>query len=389
MNYQRRHDTIAIIGSHPRTRAEFDFSRDDCDVWVFNEAVKTETNKAFAPADRVSGVFQMHEEAIWKNPHNRNDNNHYKWLQETSIPVFMQDEYKDVPASIKYPLDEIARNLWAQYFTSSVSYALALAIYLEYERIEIYGVEMETNTEYQYQRDCVTYWIGYARGRGIEVKEFSKLFDAPLYGYEGEVTLSYEDITKRIEELTPECDRLKKLYEGQHEKVSKAIDTVVTTGLVSDGKVFSTEFIELLKMGQEFGHVDGARQENERYKKKADAMKEIAGEFLFSRQEFEGSTMAHAKGMTDCANISATSAGTFEALFNNMIKCQAKKTRIKHMTRAAPHMEAYVRESVKASMYAGALEENKTYINKLDKLIRAAGGARSEEVLLQKAGRNV
>ena len=115
-------DTIAIIGSHPRTRAEFDFNRGDCDIWVFNEAI---SNGTFTRAD---AVFQMHEEAIWRNPKNRNDAGHAEWLKtQNDVTVYMQDYYPDVPCSERFPLDEIAERFKIRYFTSSVAYAIALA----------------------------------------------------------------------------------------------------------------------------------------------------------------------------------------------------------------------------------------------------------------------
>jgi len=140
MNYKRRHDTIAIVGSHPKRRDEFDFTRDDCDIWVFNEAVKTETNSGFAPAEKVSAVFQLHKPVIWKNPNNRNDRNHFQWLQSTNIPVFMLEKYEEVPASVPYPLDEIREKITDKMLTSSIAEAMALAAFLGYKRVEIYGV---------------------------------------------------------------------------------------------------------------------------------------------------------------------------------------------------------------------------------------------------------
>ena len=35
--------------------------------------------------------------------------------------------------------------------------------------IDVYGVDMRHETEYATQRPCMEYWVGYARGKGIEV----------------------------------------------------------------------------------------------------------------------------------------------------------------------------------------------------------------------------
>ena len=206
-------DTVAIIGSHPRTRGNFDFNRTDADVWVFNEALKSPWCK------RADAVFQMHDPIIWRSSTNRNDPNHYNWLKNTTVPVYMQEKYEDVPASIKFPLNELIADLFGDYkpipyITSSVAYALALAVYLKYKKIEVYGVEMETNTEYGHQRIGVAFWVGIAIGRGIEIDFHSdSILNAPLYGYDGSSRIDKEKFERRLDELKAIADKFKVQYE--------------------------------------------------------------------------------------------------------------------------------------------------------------------------------
>ena len=160
--------TVAIIGSHPLSRGDFDFNRTDCEIWVFNEALASDWCK------RATAVFQMHTPTIWKNPLNRNDPGHAAWLMSGDTPIiYMQEKYQEVPKAVKYPLDEVIQLLqpfnYKKYLTSSVSQAIALTIVQGFEKIELYGIGMETETEYFYQRDCVAFWTGYAVGRGIVV----------------------------------------------------------------------------------------------------------------------------------------------------------------------------------------------------------------------------
>jgi hypothetical protein len=125
---------LVIMGSHPRTRGDFDWSRDDCDILVFNEAMKQ------AWVKRADYVMQMHLPVIFRNPGNRNDANHYEWLKSGNTPIiWMQEEYEDVPRSKKYPIDEVCK-LGRKYLTSSAAYAIALGIQQGYDKIEIYGV---------------------------------------------------------------------------------------------------------------------------------------------------------------------------------------------------------------------------------------------------------
>ena len=63
---------------------------------------------------------------------------------------------------------------------------LALAIYEEFERMEIYGFELGDESEYIHQKACVEYWLGQAGARGIDLyfPENCQLLDAPLYAYD-------------------------------------------------------------------------------------------------------------------------------------------------------------------------------------------------------------
>ena len=88
-----------------------------------------------------------------------------------------------------YPIDDIIRFFGTDYFSNTVDYALALAIYRNFAEIGLYGVNMSNNTEYAYQKPGVEFWIGQAMGRGIKVTNHSpistilKTRDGLLYGY--------------------------------------------------------------------------------------------------------------------------------------------------------------------------------------------------------------
>jgi hypothetical protein len=381
-------NTVAIIGSHPRTRGEFDFSRTDADIWLFNEAISNSANEW---AKRADAIFQMHEEAIWRNPANRNDPKHYKWLStQTAVTVYMQESYPDVPASVCYPLDEIAARFQIKYFTSSVAYALALACYLGYKRIELYGVEMETNTEYQYQRDGVTLWIGVALGEGIEVDAHISMFDQPLYGYEGEVVFKYEQFMERIAELEPQIEKAGMEYQASLVNIGQALKAFIASGSVENEAALFGAVGKQREMSQRLGHLDGAKQENERYKRKADVMRDNAeGEFLFSRQEFESA----AKNLQDeakKADIEFVSAGTTLDHIHRNLKQAARgsKKRERLVLLYEQNLKAYFGLANKVAVYGGAASENFRIMNWLDKHIRAAGGAKSEQALLEMMATN-
>lgn len=69
-----------------------------------------------------------------------------------------------------------------EFFTSTATWAIALAILLKKPKIELLGIDMQED-EYLYQHGGFAYWTGVAAGRGIEldINCADNLFDKPLY----------------------------------------------------------------------------------------------------------------------------------------------------------------------------------------------------------------
>jgi len=397
--------TVAIIGSHPTTRKEFDWSRDDCDIWVFNEAI---SNKTF---ERADAVFQIHEEAIWRNPANRNDKDHAKWLKEQEqVKVYMQEHYKDVPMSEEFPLDDLCMSMLSnvtmfvggeqrefKYFSNSVDYALAMAGYVHkkygnYNKVELYGVEMETNTEYQYQRTGVAYWLGYLSCIGLNVEIHASIFDFPLYGYQGEVVMPYERFDERITFLRPMAEKLAKNYQAAVMTFNKALDAFAVNAGVKEEEALFKAAETVRNIGRELGELDGAIQENQRYKEKAGTMKkETGGEFLFSRQEFESA----AKMLGNKIKREETAfimLGTTLQHMHDGIKRAAKGSpkRKKAVDLYSQQSKQYLHQNNVVAVLTGAAKENWEFMGWMDKHIKAAGGSKSEAALLEmKANANV
>jgi len=409
-------DTLAIVGSYTPTRKEFDFNRTDCDIWVFNEAVCVDW------CTRADAVFQMHEKVIWSNPANRNDPNHVLWLKNISAPcnichgsgklqdksdcprcdrgvykppanrldttVYMLEQTDEIPNSKKYPLEGILEMAKDQnhFLTSSVPQAMALAAYLGiYKRVELYGIGMTTNTEYQYQREGVAHWYGYLKGMGIDVVFIGNVFEAPIYGYEGNVVIPYEKFGERIAELTPQIEQLTNEYVTARVEVEKAVSQLERDGSKENQDNVLKRAQALIDIGEKLGDLDGAKQENERYRNRADVMrKETGGEFIFSRQEFEGSAhgLKGKQAIADTEFVSvATTLGHIERNALQAAKGSPKRAKLFQLYRET--MESYFRHQNRAVLFKGAMQENYRYMAYLDKHIRAAGGAKSEAVMLE------
>ena len=153
------------------------------DVWAFNLG---------ATRYPVTAAFQMHQPPY---VHPDEIENHNKWLKSLTIPVYMRERHEEFPTSVAYPFEDAfkltssivqgtGKTSPIKYFTSSVAYAIALAILQERSEIYIYGIELEDRTEYACQRECYLFWVGFAGGRGISLSIYcgNKIFKKPLYG---------------------------------------------------------------------------------------------------------------------------------------------------------------------------------------------------------------
>jgi len=95
-------------------------------------------------------------------------------------------EYVDLHS---YPLQSVIERFKTDYFTSTVDYAIALALYEGHKEIDLYGVNMARPGEYAYQKPGADFWCGMAIGMGVKLTvhgKWSSLMltrDNLLYGY--------------------------------------------------------------------------------------------------------------------------------------------------------------------------------------------------------------
>ena len=202
-------NTVALVGFATTTRDLAPWDDENTEIWGLNEAAVQPYFKRF------NRWFQIHPEDNFMRDGNPNDPNHPKWLQEArGFPIYMQEHYEQIPASVKLPIDEIKKR-YGSYLTSSLAFMITLAMLEGFERIELYGFELGTKTEYHYQKANAEYLIGLARGMGFDVfiPTGSSLCKGKMYGFETmDVTfrqkLEYRK-TSLIEELKQSRDEAK------------------------------------------------------------------------------------------------------------------------------------------------------------------------------------
>jgi hypothetical protein len=87
-----------------------------------------------------------------------------------------------------YPFKEVCSRFDTDYFSSTLDYAIALALYKEYDEIHLYGVTMSL-ADYSTLKCGADFWCGMARGMGVKLKVHGettvmKTTDGKVYGYD-------------------------------------------------------------------------------------------------------------------------------------------------------------------------------------------------------------
>lgn len=156
---------VAIVGNgRSRTSAPHDDQARD--IWTMN-------NHAMLWEKRTTAVFEMHPDALTTDRDGYNDE-YRAWLRQPHpFPIYMHDRHPEIPASVRFPYIPLTRLYKGElpirdFYTTTPPYCLALAWHLGYERVELYGIDLD-HEERQAHRDSVFFWIGYLLAKGIEI----------------------------------------------------------------------------------------------------------------------------------------------------------------------------------------------------------------------------
>jgi len=181
--------TVAILGNATRTQNFAPFDNPHVELWAMTiHAIH---------AKRCTAALEMHEDVLRDTRWERlpSYGQYKKWLTETTTPIYMHEVRAEIPASVRYPRQEIedtfGHHLWKgdrevrTFFGGTGAYGIPLAMYLGFERIELYGIELATRPEYDNERDSTFFWMGKASALGVDVviHEKSQLVRELLYPY--------------------------------------------------------------------------------------------------------------------------------------------------------------------------------------------------------------
>ena len=157
--------------------------------------------------------FDLHPKACWTRG-GKKTAAYPKWLAKNTVPIFMQKQFVEVPASRAYPKGQILAEFGnaRPYFTNHVAWMIALALTEGVTTLGLFGINYSSESEYMMQRGSAEFWLGRAVERGVRlvIPEQCSLLQEPnlLYGYE-----SHDEVTGL---LKPEYKR--KEFDRRSEK---------------------------------------------------------------------------------------------------------------------------------------------------------------------------
>lgn len=152
---------VAIVGGAPSSEFLAPYDDPSWEIWVLGNRLDRHLKR------RVTRVFEVHN-----NLSEHGDIQKYaEWLLSHNLPLIVGDRSPIVGKGVEpYPYELIEKMYGSLYLTSSPAYMLAYALLEGAKQIGIYGVDLSiSDHEYFWQRPCMEAWIGFAKGRGVEV----------------------------------------------------------------------------------------------------------------------------------------------------------------------------------------------------------------------------
>jgi len=362
---------LAIVGSSPKGRELVPWDDQRVEIWLFNEAPQKPEK-----FPRWDASLQLHKPEVYTSPDNWVNKEHWSWLQQDHGSgqhgrkrIFMISADPRVPNAVEYPLEDILSMIPYRYLRSSPAEALALAIYLGYTDIGLYGSELISSTEYAYQANNYAFWIGFAHGRGINLGLHcweSEFLNQPLYGFEGEAQLDKSFFETRFIEH-------EKAWKNNENALAKLKNRIDQAMLESNFKRVGDLSLELQLAALAAGEAAGAMGQAEDYSQRTNPISRQQFEQTSARAQRDGEksreSMHHAGGKCEYVWNVWKQTGRLEAL-NQLRTFLQEKGRFAYDTGAK----------------LGIFHENILYMTEYDKVVTALGGARAVKQITAQGG---
>jgi hypothetical protein len=201
---------VLIVGKGPTHNSEIPYDEYD-EVWVLNGS---DSNNREPYTEKFDKWFDLHNFEGEDTKHIVTQD-YINFIDSIGDKAVLMFEHQQAPNATIFPHKEIT-DKFTPYFTNSISWMIAYAITLGCEKLGLYGVHMAHSSEYGQQRPSCEYYIGLARGMGIEVeiqKNSTLLQSSYLYGLDETnpivdyVKCEKKELEKRLKETEDKLNK--------------------------------------------------------------------------------------------------------------------------------------------------------------------------------------
>ena len=220
---------IAIIGTAPSSRMQAPFDKKDWQIWACSPGIAPDFS-TFCDLPRLDAWFELHrfDEPALAEKLNADGLEAYRvWMERIATAGVKVVTQEQISGGELYPLDAITSE-FGEYFTNTISFMVAYAIQAGATDIMLAGVDMAAVDEYQHQRKNCEFFLGIAKGRGInvEIPLVSDLLKCrrmyafgPVDAYSAKCKARQAELSHRVNQAKHEME----LFSRQHASAVSAI----------------------------------------------------------------------------------------------------------------------------------------------------------------------
>jgi hypothetical protein len=152
---------VAIVCGSPSSEFLAPFDDPEWEIWVLGNRVQRFKDKRVTRLFEIHDCLEEHKEPL----------KYAEYLSSLNIPMIVAEKFPvQAPHLTVFDYAQSEKLFGSLYLTSSPAYMMSQAISEGATHIGVYGVDLAVDDhEYYWQRPCMEAWIGFAKGRGIEV----------------------------------------------------------------------------------------------------------------------------------------------------------------------------------------------------------------------------
>lgn len=214
---------VAIVGTAPTWKAT-PWDDPTLEIWALNDMHVLNLPRAdrwydLHPLDKMwfrkehKPVFQGDVPAgFFVRPAN-----HLEWLKQQTIPLYLQAQHPEIPASRTFPKDAIEAK-FGKHFASSPAWMIGHALLEGVTELHIYGIHLATEWEYLRQKPNMTFLLGLAAGLGVKVvlpKGCPLLAESHQYAFEEDPDTPKVALKRKSARIQEEINFLKHREKGR------------------------------------------------------------------------------------------------------------------------------------------------------------------------------